>query len=230
MNSLDWLWTLAVPPLAWLGLRWFERANLYFPKRQMDSDPGLIGLGFEDLRLAAEDGTALHAWFVPLEADSPVILFCHGNGGNISFRLDKLLRLRQAGASVLLFDYRGYGRSAGRPSEQGTYQDAQAAYRWLTETRGLPARRIVIHGESLGGAVAMELAGRCPSAGLILESTFTSVIELGRQIFPFLPLNMMIRFRYDTLSKISRLDRPLLVMHSPEDDMIPYGMGQKLFA
>ena len=222
-------WLLAIP-LLWLGLRWFERLNLYFPSRSLEADPGLVGLGFEDLRLTASDGTSIHAWFVPLEPRSPVVLFCHGNAGNIGSRLDKLLILRRAGASALLFDYRGYGRSSGRPDEQGTYLDAEAAYLWLTEVKKVPAERIIIHGESLGGAVAMELALRRRAAGLILESTFTSVVERCRQVFPFLPADLIVRFRYDTLSKITRLSVPLLVLHSPADDIVPFAMGRRLFA
>ena len=131
---------------------------------------------------------------------------------------------------MLLFDYRGYGRSSGRPDEQGTYLDAEAAYRWLAEKKKVPADRIVIHGESLGGAVAMELALRRRAAGLILESTFTSVVEMCRHVFPFLPADLVVRFRYDTLSKIPELSCPVLVMHSPDDDIVPFAMGRRLFA
>ena len=222
-------WLLAVPG-AWLFLRWFERANLYFPSRALAADPGLLGLAFEDLRLTAADGTALHAWFVPLQEDSPVILLCHGNAGNIASRLDKLLALRRAGAAVLLFDYRGYGRSAGRPDEQGTYQDAEAAYLWLADVKKVPAGRIFIHGESLGGAVTVELALRRRAAGLVLESTFTSVVEMCRRVFPFLPARLVVRLRYDSLSKIPRLSCPLLLLHSPDDDLVPFAMGRRLFA
>jgi fermentation-respiration switch protein FrsA (DUF1100 family) len=227
--TASWLWWLPAIPLLWLGLRWFERINLFHPSRSLEADPGALGLAFEDLRLAAADGTSLHAWFVPLEPDSPAVVFCHGNAGNISHRLDKLMLLRRAGASVLLFDYRGYGRSSGRPDESGTYLDAEAAYRWLAEQKKVPSGRIVIHGESLGGAVAMELALRRRAAGLILESTFTSVVEMCRHFFPFLPAGLVVRFRYDTLSKIPKLSCPLLVMHSPDDDIVPFAMGRRLF-
>ncbi|MCX5796650.1 MAG: alpha/beta hydrolase [Elusimicrobia bacterium] len=222
-------WWLIAIPLLWLGLRWFERINLFFPSRDMEADPGALGLAFEDLRLMAADGTSVHGWFVPLASESPVVVFCHGNAGNISHRLDKLGALRRAGASVLLFDYRGYGRSSGRPDEQGTYLDAEAAYRWLAEEKQVPAGRIVIHGESLGGAVALELALRRRAAGLVLESTFTSVVDMCRRIFPFLPAQLIVRFRYDTLSKIPRLSCPLLVMHSPDDDIVPFAMGRRLY-
>ncbi len=221
-------WVLAIPPL-WLGLRWFERINLFSPSRDLDEDPSARGLAFEDLHLTAADGTSIHAWFVPLKPQSPVLVFCHGNAGNISHRLDKLMILRRAGASVLLFDYRGYGRSSGRPDEQGIYLDAEAAYRWLAEEKKISADRIAIHGESLGGAVAMELALRRRASGLILESTFTSVVDMCKHAFPFLPANLLVRFRYDTLSKISKLSCPVLVMHSQDDDIVPFAMGRRLF-
>jgi len=222
-------WWLLCIPLFWLGLRWFEKANLYFPSRSVAGDPGLLGLAFADLRLTAADGISVHGWFVPLRPESPVVLFCHGNGGNISHRFDKLLILRRAGAAVLLFDYRGYGRSSGSPSEEGTYLDAETAYRWLTEEKKVPPGRIIVHGESLGGAVALELALRRRVAGLILESTFTSVVDMGRHVFPFLPIKHMVRFRYDSLAKIQRVSAPVLVMHSPHDDIVPYAMGRRLY-
>jgi len=212
-----------------LPLRWFERANLYFPNRVLKGDPGALGLTFQDLSLTASDGASVHAWFVPLEEESPVILFCHGNAGNISHRLDKLLLLRRAGAAVLLFDYRGYGRSWGTPTEEGTYGDAEAAYAWLTEEKKVPPERIVAHGESLGGAVAMELALRRRVAGLILESAFTSVVEMAKRIFPFLPVRRMVSFRYDNLSKVGKAACPVLVMHSPQDDIVPFAMGRHLY-
>ncbi|HAM36912.1 MAG TPA: alpha/beta hydrolase [Elusimicrobia bacterium] len=229
MNLPDALWWLAGLIALWLGLRWFERINLYFPSRRLEGDPRLIGLAFEELRLTARDGVKIHGWFVPLKPESPVIIFCHGNGGNISHRLDKLQILNRAGASILLFDYRGYGSSTGRPTEQGTYQDAEAAYRWLVDEKKIRPEIIVAHEESLGGAVALELAARRKVAGLILESTFTSVVEMGRRVYPFLPMGMLVHSRYDSISKINKVSAPILVMHSPDDDIVPYDMGRKLY-
>jgi len=223
-------WWLLGIPLLWLGLRWFERINVYFPSRRMEGDPGLIGLDFTDLRLASGLGGTIHAWFVPLRPESPVVIFCHGNAGNISHRMDKLFILRRAGASVLMFDYRGYGLSPGRPNEQGTYQDAEAAHRWLVEDKRIPPERIVVHGESLGGAVAMELALRRKVGGLILESTFTSIVEMGRRLLPFLPVKLLARWHYDNLAKAKKISVPVLVMHSPQDDIVPFEMGRRLYA
>ena len=215
--------------LFWIFLRWFERANLYFPSRALAAHPGSLGLKYEELKLKTEDGASIHGWYVENAPGSPVMLVSHGNAGNIGDRLDKLLLFRKAGASVLFYDYRGYGRSSGTPSEEGTYRDAEAAYRWLTAVKGAPPKRIVFYGESLGCAVAVELALRREAGGLIVESGFTSTEDMARVVFPFLPARWLIRFRYDSLAKIPRVRCPVLVMHSPQDDIVPFSMGRKLF-
>lgn len=215
--------------LLWLGLRWFERINLYIPSKTLFAHPGTYGWRYDDLRLPAADGPILHGWFIERDPKDPVILVCHGNAGNVSHRLEKAKKFREAGASVLLFDYRGYGQSSGSPNERGTYEDAETFYRYLVKTKSIPSERIVIYGESLGGGVAVETAVRHKSAGLILDSTFTSVVDMGKEIFPWLPVSQMVRYRYENLSKIPAIDCPLLVMHSPQDDIVPYRMGRKLF-
>lgn len=216
----------AVLTLLWLFLRWFESVNLYAPDLTLTAHPGSYGLAYEELAL--EGG--LHGWFIPHASTSPVVLVCHGNGGNISHRLDKLMIFRRAAASVLLFDYRGYGRSPGRPHEEGLYKDAETAYDWLRMAKGVPPSRIVFYGESLGGAVALELALRRAGAGLILDSSFTSTVEMGKRIFPFLPVEWMVRQRFDNIAKIGRVKVPVLVMHSPQDDIVPFDMGRALFS
>lgn len=221
-------WVLALAA-GWLGLRWFERFNLYFPLRTIEGTPDGHGMAYQDLWLEASDGARLHSWLVAGEPDGPVVLFCHGNGGNISHRMEKLRILKDLGASVLIFDYRGYGRSSGSPSEEGTYRDAEAASEGLAARPGLASKPIYYFGESLGAAVALELALRRPPAGLILESAFTSVPDMGRRLYPFLPVDRIARFRYDNAPKIARLRAPLLVMHSPQDDIVPFAMGRALF-
>lgn len=156
-----------------------------------------------------------------------VVVF-HGNAGNLANRIQKLRIFRQLGVDVLLFEYRGYGRSRGRPTERGTYLDGQAAVDWLSR-RGVPLERMVFYGESLGCAVALETALRRPPAALILDSGFTSTIAMGKAVFPFLPVRLMVSFHYDNLSKVPMLKAPLLVMHSPDDDIVPYRMGRALF-
>jgi hypothetical protein len=221
----------------WSGLHWFEKINIFSPSREFSIIPGTFGLAHEEAALTTEDGVRLHGWFLPrtpgrgpLAARGLVLLLCHGNAGNISHRMHKAALLHRLGLNILLFDYRGYGKSAGSPSEAGTYSDAQAAYRYLIETKGFPPERIIIYGESLGNAVAVETALRQPPRALILESAFTSIADMGREIFPRLPLRWLIRTRYDNLSKIPRLRCPVLVMHSRQDRIVPFRMGQALFA
>jgi fermentation-respiration switch protein FrsA (DUF1100 family) len=170
-------------------------------------------------------------------------LFCHGNAGNISHRLDKLEKFHALGANVLIFDYRGYGQSDGHPSELGTYQDADSAYQWLVKREALSVEndagnplhasrstpRVVFYGESLGCAVAVEMAVRHPGAGLILESPFTSTVAMAKRIFPWLPVKWIVRYRYDNLSKIPKIKMPVLILHSPQDEIVPFAMGRQLF-
>lgn len=216
-----------------LLLRWFERANVYQPARLHRLSATILGRPFEDLTLVARDGTRLHAWFFPATPDSPrrhlAVLHAHGNAGNISHRLDVADALLETGVNVLLFDYRGYGRSRGRPSEEGTYQDAEAAHAWLV-ARGFAATNLIAFGESLGGAVVAELALRAPLAGLVLQSTFTSIPDLGAELFPFLPVRWLARFRYDTLAKLPRIRAPVLILHSRQDTLIRFAHAERNFA
>src|SRR5581483_4444145 len=201
------LLVVAALVIGWLGIRWLEQALVYHPDRNLSMIPNSFGLPFEELRLTAEDGASIHGWFLPAPSSKPgyAILFCHGNAGNISHRLTKSRLLRPLGLAILLFDYRGYGRSEGTPSEEGTYWDAEAAYRYLVDKKGYSPDRIVLYGESLGAAVALELALRRASRALILESPFTSVPDMGQRIFPYLPLRWLLRYRYDNLAKIPGL-------------------------
>jgi len=210
------------------GCAWLNGKLIYQPRAGVEATPTQAGLPFTETWIQAADGPRLQAWLIPNASTSPVILLCHGNGGNISHRLLKAKLLRKAGASVLLFDYRGYGRSEGKPTEAGTYADGEAAYAWL-RARGVPDSRIVFYGESLGAAVAIDLATRHRVAGLIVESGFTSALDMGRRLFPHLPVSRMIRYRYDNLAKIRRVLTPVLVMHSPDDEIVPFEMGQRLY-
>lgn len=222
-----------VPLGLFLLLRWFERANVYQPARVLRVSAAVLHRPFEDVTFTARDGTRLHGWFFPAAPDSPhrhlAVLHCHGNGGNISHRLDLAEVLLETGVNVLLFDYRGYGRSRGRPGEEGTYQDAEAAHAWLV-ARGFAATHIIAFGESLGGAVAAELARRVPLAGLVLQSTFTSIPDVGAELFPFLPVRWLASIRYDTRAKLPGLRVPVLVLHSREDTLIPFAHAERNFA
>jgi pimeloyl-ACP methyl ester carboxylesterase len=208
-----------------------ERKLIYFPQRAHDVRPGDLGLAFEDLRLTTEDGVAIHAFYLPPPGEPRwTVLFAHGNAGNVSHRLDRALLLQaRLGAAVLLFDYRGYGRSEGSPDEEGTYRDARAAHRWLVEEKRLPPERLVLFGESLGSAVALDLALSRPCRALVLESPFASIPAMARAVYPFLPLWPLVRTRYDNEAKARRLGVPLLVLHGERDEVVPFAQGRRVF-
>ncbi len=214
-------------------LRWFENSRVYHPTRHLEATGAELGRPFEDLFFKAADGVELNGWFYPLEEKSPVgemvFLNCHGNGGNIAHRIGLYRALLQVGASVLTFDYRGYGRSKGKPSEEGTYLDVQAAYRWLRQ-KGFAARNIIVYGESLGGGIASELCLREETGGLVLQSTFTNLPEIGAELYPYLPVRWMGTIKYDTKGKLPQIKVPVLVMHSRDDDLIGFRHSEQNFA
>lgn len=207
---------------------------LYFPQigRDNPATPAAAGLRFENLRLQTADGETLAAWWVPAPAEKTqgAVLLLHGNAGSIADRIMYLPHFHALGYAVLLVDYRGYGASSGKPSEQGTYWDAQAAWQWLTVVRGIKPGVIVLAGESLGGAVAAELAARVQPRALILASTFTSVPDLGSEIYPWLPVRLISRYRYDTLAQLRNYRGPVLIAHSRDDEIVPFVHGERLFA
>ena len=180
-----------------------------------------------DVHFSAADGTALHAWYSCPKAARATILVLHGNGGNLTHRVHLLAALLGLPAAVLLLDYRGYGRSAGQPSEAGVYEDAQAALAWLAE-RGTTAGRVILYGESLGGAVAIETARRTQVAGLIVQSSFTSMPDMARRITG-LPLGFLLRSRMNSLGKVGSLAVPKLFFHGEADELVPVAMGRQLY-
>jgi len=208
----------------------FQRRFVYYPDRNIIARPSDIGLDYEDLRLQTADGYSIAAWFLPAHKGRNVILFCHGNGGNISHRLTFAQILHDQGYSILLFDYRGYGESEGVPSEEGTYADAMAAWDYLTQRKGFSSSDIVIQGRSLGGAVAANLASQVKPSALILESTFTSLPDIASDICPVAPVRMLLEYSYDTNKLLPGISVPLLILHSRDDELIPFRHGQSLFA
>jgi uncharacterized protein len=233
-NIASALLLLALAYVALVAFAWLRQESMLFlpgiPSRQLAATPAHIGLEYEALRIGTADGEELDAWFVPARQERGVLLFFHGNAGNISHRLDSLQIFNRLGLSVLIFDYRGYGRSTGRPSEAGTHEDARAAWRHLVEERGVPAGRIVLFGRSLGGAIAARLATEHRPRALILESTFRSVPALAAEIYWFLPVRWLARIQYPVEEWIRTVDAPLLVIHSREDEIIPFGHGKALYA
>ena len=212
--------------IAWL----LQGQMVYFPMGQLVASPADEGLAYEDVHIEADDGIKLHGWFVPGPGQTRrTVLFLHGNAGNISHRLHSLRHFHELGVNTLILSYRGYGHSEGRPSEAGTYRDAAAAWRHLTDERGIAPGDVVVFGRSLGGAVAGWLASEKDPAAVILESTFTSIVDLGSEHYWFLPVRLLSRFSYNTLERMPRVRSPVLVVHSPEDEIVPFHHGQALF-
>ncbi len=206
-------------------------ANL--PGRALDAVPSDVGLEYEDVSIDTEDGERLHGWYVATANPRGVLLFFHGNAGNISHRLESILIFNQLQLDVLIIDYRGYGQSSGKASEQGTYGDARAAWTWLLEQRGVAPGRIVIFGRSLGGAIGAWLASQLPAeqqpAALIVESSFTSGPDMARRLYPVYPARLLARLKYPVVEYVKRLACPVLVVHSRDDEIIPLAMGRAIF-
>lgn len=204
---------------------------IWFPGKPGELTPRDEGLEFEDVTLPTPDGERLHAWFLPARGDARgALLLSHGNAGTIENRLGIARFFVEAHVSVLLYDYRGYGRSTGSPSEEGTYTDARAAWKELVEKRSFAPARILLYGESLGGGVSVQLATEVKSGGLILHDTFSSLDDAAAHHYPWLPVRWLLRTHYDNLGKIQRVQAPLFVIHSPDDEVIPFAQGQRLFA
>jgi fermentation-respiration switch protein FrsA (DUF1100 family) len=213
-------------------LRVYESRLIYFPgpDRTLAAPPPSLGLPIQRVEITTEDAVKLVAWVVPARS-SLWLLVCHGNAGNLS-EFDRPVHyagLRQLGLNLLAFDYRGYGESGGTPSEAGLYRDADAAYRYLTNQLGVPASRIVIFGHSLGSAVAVDLASRVPSAGLIVEGAFTSATERGQELYPYIPVRWIAKSRFNSVDKISRMTVPKLFLHAARDEVIPLAHGRRLY-
>ncbi len=225
---------LAVAPLVGycgFGLILYLRQSrfVYWPKRGTWPTPNKIGLEFEDVVFRTSDGLLLNGWYVPAGGPGFTVLFCHGNGGNIAHRLDSISLFHDLGLSCFIFDYRGYGDSEGKPTEKGTYLDAEAAYRWLTEQKGVPPNDIVILGRSLGGSVATYLAGRVKARALVAESTFTSYVDMAKIYFPYMPVRWFARFGYNTGDYIKKIDCPVMLIHSRDDEVVPFKFGLELY-
>jgi len=202
---------------------------IYFPERKLLVTPADIGLQYETVSFMTKDGIKLFAWFIPCEKQRGVLLFCHGNAGNISHRIESIQTFHSLGLSTFIFDYRGYGKSAGKPTEQGTYLDAEAAWLYLVQERKVSPDKIVVFGRSIGGTIAAWLAQfRTPKA-LIIESVFTSIKDMAGDLYPFLPVKQLVRFNYNAADYISRVNCPILVIHSKDDEIVPFKHGRKLF-
>lgn len=209
----------------------FQSRFLYLPERVLRGDPGKVGLTFERVAFRSDDGVKLTGWFVPRDASRGVLLLCHGNASNIGHesRLELIRLFHDLGLDVFVFDYRGYGESEGTPSEKGTYDDAEAAWNYLVGDRRIDPGRIVVIGRSLGGSVASWLASRHTPGALIVESAFTSLRDVAALHYGFLPVNLILRMKYDTKAYISSVQCPVLVIHSRNDEVNPFDHGKRLY-
>ena len=216
-----------------LLLYWGQNRLIFLPQRQISSTPDKFGLEYRDIWINIQQ-EKIHGWWIPQKEESaPVLLHFHGNASNNGDVLDNALIFNKLGLSVLLVDYRGYGLSSPTfPNENRAYEDATAAWQYLTETRKIKPEQIFVCGHSLGGAIAIELARHNPQmAGLITEGTFTSIENMARlnSLFSLLPLNLIVHQRFDSIAKIDSLEVPLLMFHGMNDETIPFSMGEELF-
>ena len=252
MPSAETLWGLGRAVLLGLLLlvllvRMFEERLVFFPDRYATNewDPSRMGVEVEDVFLTTSDGVRLHAWWAPASSfakateDKPAeqapgtaltILYFHGNAGNLTNRIENIAFLRQLPANVLAVDYRGYGKSEGRPTEAGVYLDAQAAYDYLFHERGVVPDQLVVLGQSLGVAVAVDLASKRPVAGLILEGGFPSAGRVVQRTMGLPGLHLVIRSKFDSAAKLKEISVPVLVAHCTRDPILPYALGEELYA
>jgi uncharacterized protein len=235
MNVRGALWRiLRTLGLVYLGvcfLLWLlENALVYRPSKVTDDWEAAPSGEIQDVDLRSADGTAIHAWWLPCQGADAALLYCHGNAGNLSHRGGSILKLRQLlKVHVLIFDYPGYGKSAGRPSEAGCYQAGEAAYQWLVEQQKIDPNHVLLYGGSLGGGVALDLASRKPSRGVVLVNTFTSAPDTAASLYPWLPVRWLMRNRFDSLGKIAKCDVPIFITHGTADALIPFSHGKRLF-
>ena len=202
---------------------------LYSPEPEISSTPAELGLDFEDVVFKSADGLELTGWYIPAKNPILTLLFCHGNGGNMAHRLDSINIFHNLGLNCFIFDYRGYGDSLGKPGEAGTYTDAMAAYKWLTEEKKIPAVDIIIFGRSLGGSIAAQLASRVEAGALIVESAFTSYVDIGKEYYPYMPVRWFAMFGYRTIDYIKEVHCPVMLIYSRNDEIVPYKFGLELY-
>lgn len=205
----------------------------FFPYKKLEQTPQDWGFVYENVQLDTSDGVRLHGWYIPRSSAhrgvQKTLLFFHGNAGNISHRRASVAIFHRLGLNVFIFDYRGYGNSQGKPDEGGLYKDARAAWFYLTEKRGIEQEDIILFGRSLGGVVAAELAAEVYPGALILESVFSSARDVANVVFPVLSRLIFVRYDFNTVAYVRRVACPVLVLHSPDDEIIPLFLGEKVF-
>ncbi len=223
--------TGGVSVLGYLRSR-FQRSRVFMPGRYPDGvwEPESFGLEVEDIWFRSLDGVQLHGWWMPHPAAKGTLLYCHGNTGSIGHRIAVFLHLRGLRVHLFAFDYRGYGRSSGSPSEIGLFQDARAAFDYLVGRLDQPPGEILLFGHSLGGAVAVDCALDRPAAGLVVQSSFTHVRDAAKAMFPTLPLHLAATRQFRSIDKVARIAIPKLFIHGDCDGTVPVELGRKLYA
>jgi fermentation-respiration switch protein FrsA (DUF1100 family) len=221
---------LFIAYLGWAVMLYIMQPKfLYSPVREVPYTPGELDLDFENVVFKSGDGLLLSGWYIGAEGSEFTVLFCHGNAGNMTHRLDSINIFYNLGLNCFIFDYRGYGDSEGKPSEEGTYLDVGAAYKWLTEEKKIQPDKIVIFGRSLGGSIAAQLASKVKAAALIIEGTFTSYVDIGKKFYPYMPVRWFARFSYRTIDYIKDVGCPVMLIYSRNDEVVPFEFGLELY-
>ena len=209
-------------------VRYLENTSVFYPERALVATPESLGLPFENVAITTQDHVKLHGWLIKAPSSKATFIFFHGNAGNISGRLEKIDFLHKIGVNILIIDYRGYGKSEGRPTEEGIYKDATAAYDYLLQREDMKGQNIISYGVSLGGVVAVDLAVARPVSCVILDSTFSSAADMAKKIYPFIP-SFSMKTKMDSMRKIKDTTVPILFIHSIEDQTVPFALGKKLY-
>lgn len=207
----------------------FIESQIFFPDPVIAMEPTEMDLDYEDIQLTTEDGVKIHGWLIPAANARALTLFFHGNAGNISHRLDNVRRLHDIDLSVLIVDYRGYGRSEGAITEKGLYKDAMAAYEYAAEYASKNGLKLVVFGRSLGGVAAVYVASERPCSGVILESTFTNLSSMASAHFPIPGVGSMLSERFNSIGRIAAIKAPILFFHGNRDNIVPYELGRRLY-
>lgn len=207
----------------------FQSKMIYFPDKHLIYFPNQMGMDYNDVYFTSNDNVKLNGWFIPGESPDRIVLFCHGNAGNISHRLESIRIFNKLDLGVFIFDYRGYGKSEGSTDEEGTYFDGEAAWNYLTTEMKIDSNNILIFGRSLGCGIAAWLAKEKSPCAVILESSFKSIPDLGSKIYPFIPIRLISRFNYSVFEYVQKSHCPKLFIHSVQDEIIPFEQGKQNF-
>ena len=230
MNKIYYtlIFVFALYLVATLSLYFFQRKLLYYPTTNNYSGDPLVVL-IEKVKIKTKDNIELLSWYHKKNInDYKTILFLHGNAGSLENRIHKINHFKDMNINFLLLAWRGFSGNNGYPTEKGIYEDARSAVRWL-KNKGILEENIIIYGESLGTGVATEIAQNKNFAGIILESPFTSMVDAGKSQYPFFPIKLLLKDKYENDKKIKNIKSPILIMHGEVDKLVPFWMGKKMY-